>query len=85
MIVAFLQKYFKEANDLYPVFRLMFPKLDRERASYGVQESFLGRYYTQILSLPEKEKQMLKHWKNPNYQPDGAPVYKTIILRLETL
>jgi hypothetical protein len=44
------------------------------RASYGVQESFLGKFYTQILNLPEQEKQMLKHWKNPNYQPEGAPV-----------
>ena len=57
------------------MFRLVFPKLDRLRASYGVQESFLGKFYTQILSLPEQEKQMLKHWKNPNYQPEGAPVY----------
>lgn len=38
-----------------------------------MQESFLARYYSQILSLPEKEKQMLKHWKNPNYQIPGAP------------
>ncbi len=51
----------------------MFPKLDRERSSYGVMESYLARYYTSILSLPEKEKQMLKHWKNPNFQPQGAP------------
>lgn len=23
--------------------------------------------------MPEKEKEMLKHWKNPTYQPPGAP------------
>ena len=51
----------------------MYPRYDRERGSYGIQESFLGRYYVEILSLPEKEKQMLKHWKNPSYQPVGAP------------
>jgi len=43
------------------------------RATYGMGESFLGKYYAKILSLPDKEEKMLKHWKNPQYQPPGSP------------
>ena len=68
----------KDANDtsgvcLYSFFRLIFPKLDRLRAVYGVQEANLGVLYVDILSLPEQEKLMLKHWKNPQFLPASAP------------
>ena len=36
-------------------------------------ETYLGRYYSKILTLPDKEDKMLKHWKNPQYQPPGSP------------
>lgn len=74
----FINYYFLKNNDqlisLYPFFRLLFPKLDRLRATYGIQEVFLGALYTDILSLPETEKLMLKHWKNPSFLPSPAPV-----------
>ena len=74
----FLNHYFSSAItshiSLYPFFRLIFPKLDRLRSTYGIQETFLGNFYSQILSLPEQERLMLKHWKNPNFLPSPAPV-----------
>ena len=74
----FLTHYFSTAItshiSLYPFFRLVFPKLDRLRSTYGIQETFLGNFYSQILSLPEQERLMLKHWKNPNFLPSPAPV-----------
>lgn len=69
----FMNKMFKDLPNLYQVLRLILPKLDKLRATYGMGETYLGRYYSKILSLPEKEDKMLKHWKNPQYQPIGCP------------
>ena len=78
LLINFINKFFKnyieENISLFQFFRLIFPKLDRLRNTYGFQETFLGKFYADILSLPEQERNMLKHWKNPNYIPSGYPV-----------
>lgn len=53
--------------------RLLMPQLDRERGNYGLKESFLAKYYAEILLLPPAEADRLKHWKNPMKQPVGSP------------
>ena len=73
-INKFFKNYIEENISLFQFFRLIFPKLDRLRNTYGFQETFLGKFYADILSLPEQERNMLKHWKNPNYIPSGYPV-----------
>lgn len=74
----FFKKCFSEAIkskiNLYNFFRLTFPKIDRARGSYGIKETFIGRLYSEILSLPDEEKLMLKHYKNPNYLKKNAPI-----------
>ena len=53
--------------------RLLMPQLDRERGNYGLKESYLARFYAEILLLPPAEADRLKHWKNPMKQPPGCP------------
>ena len=83
-IKKFVQYFFSEAIknkiSLFQFFRLIFPKYDNLRASYGIAEVFISKLYENILGLPEKEQLMLKHWKNPNYLPQGAPVGSYISL-----
>ena len=54
--------------------RLLMPQLDRERGNYNLKETSLARMYSDILMLPKKEADRLKHWKNPQFQPIGGPV-----------
>ena len=60
-------------NELYQIFRLILPLLDRERGTYGLKEHALSRLYAQALLLPPKEEDRLKHYKNPAKQTEGAP------------
>jgi len=39
-----------------------------------MKESVLAKLYTQAFTLPKKEAERLKNWKNPTKQPLGAPV-----------
>jgi len=77
-IKKFLEYFFKDALNekvnLFQFYRLLFPKLDRLRSTYGIAEVFISKLYVDILQLPQKEKLMLKHWKNPNFIPSPAPV-----------
>ena len=77
-VKKFLEYFFKdsltEKVSLFQFFRLLFPKLDRLRSTYGIAEVFISKLYVDILQLPQKEKLMLKHWKNPNFIPSPAPV-----------
>ena len=38
-------------NSFYPVMRLLLPKLDTERPSYGIKEHTLAKHYIEILGL----------------------------------
>ena len=77
-VQKFLEYFFKDASEekvtLFQFYRLLFPKLDRLRSTYGIAEVFISKLYVDILQLPQKEKLMLKHWKNPNFIPSPAPV-----------
>ena len=77
-VKKFIEYFFKDALSekitLFQFYRLLFPKLDRLRSTYGIAEVFISKLYVDILQLPQKEKIMLKHWKNPNFIPSPAPV-----------
>ena len=59
--------------ELYKFFRLLLPALDRERGYYGLKESSLSKLYAEVLALPQKQRDSLKHYKNPMKQEEGAP------------
>ena len=77
-VKKFLEYFFKDSLEekvsLFQFYRLLFPKLDRLRSTYGIAEVFISKLYIDILQLPQNEKLMLKHWKNPNFIPSPAPV-----------
>lgn len=77
-VKMFVEKFFgnsvKDKVSLFPFFRLLFPRYDRLRPTYGIAEVYLSNLYEDILQLPERDKMMLKHWKNPNFVKAPAPV-----------
>ena len=77
-VKKFIEHFFKDAQKekvtLFQFYRLLFPKLDRLRSTYGIAEVFISKLYINILQLPKTETLMLKHWKNPNFIPSPAPV-----------
>lgn len=50
-------------------------KLDKERQTYGMKETNLGKYYVQILNIAETsgDAKRLLHWRKPT-----ADTVKTI-------
>lgn len=64
MLEAFFLKFYR-GKDVYPLMRLLMPQLDRARGNYNLKETSLARMYADILMLPRKEADRLKHWKNP--------------------
>ncbi len=74
LVITYFKKYFDEKDNLFPVLRLILPNQDKLRQIYGLKEKNLAKLYSDILSLPKVEKDMLKNWKNPNSQPSGVPV-----------
>ena len=78
-VKKFIEHFFKDAQkekiSLFQFYRLLFPKLDRLRSTYGLAEVYIGKLYIDILQLPKDEKMMINHWKNPNFFKDPqAPV-----------
>eukprot|EP01064_Diplonema_japonicum_P029596 TRINITY_DN4833_c0_g1_i1.p1 TRINITY_DN4833_c0_g1~~TRINITY_DN4833_c0_g1_i1.p1 ORF type:complete len:974 (+),score=264.38 TRINITY_DN4833_c0_g1_i1:1957-4878(+) len=54
--------------DQYPFMRLLIPHLDSMRLTYGLKESKIALYYTQILQIPadSTDAQRLVRWKDPS-------------------
>ena len=77
-VKKFIEHFFKDSQkekvSLFQFYRLLFPKLDRLRSTYGIAEVFITKLYTDILQIPKAENIMLKHWKNPNFIKPPAPV-----------
>jgi DNA ligase-4 len=55
-------------SELFPVLRLIFPESDPSRGAYGLKEHSLGRMFSDLLILPNQEKERLLRWKDPNLQ-----------------
>lgn len=54
---AWRSKHSKDC--VFPILRLIVPKLDRERDSYSLQEKKISRILIKMLALPKKSQQML--------------------------
>lgn len=70
-----LKKFFENSNvtNFFPIVRLMIPLYDIERGQYGLKETTLGKLYSEILNLPNREKEALIYYKNPKKQFQGCP------------
>lgn len=51
-------------QDLWPIFRLMWPASDRHRGNYEMKEKKLGILVAKVLGLPPAEKKRLANWYN---------------------
>lgn len=62
-------------NDLYPCARLLLPHRDRERSSYFLRESGLGRLYINALGLDKQTSaaRQILEWKRVS-KDDEKPV-----------
>eukprot|EP00026_Physarum_polycephalum_P001548 Phypoly_transcript_01550.p1 GENE.Phypoly_transcript_01550~~Phypoly_transcript_01550.p1 ORF type:complete len:948 (+),score=159.21 Phypoly_transcript_01550:87-2930(+) len=71
-----LQTFFShyEDDNYFPVMRLLLPQLDKERQTYGMKETNLGKYYVQILNIAETsaDAKRLLHWRKPTADTDSA-------------
>eukprot|EP00667_Euglena_gracilis_P001394 EG_transcript_1394 len=58
-------------HDYFPFMRLIVPQLDTARSTYGLKESKLALYYTEILVIsPQSPDAMrLRRWKDPGLNP----------------
>eukprot|EP01116_Phalansterium_solitarium_P022237 TRINITY_DN7271_c0_g1_i3.p1 TRINITY_DN7271_c0_g1~~TRINITY_DN7271_c0_g1_i3.p1 ORF type:complete len:974 (-),score=418.09 TRINITY_DN7271_c0_g1_i3:27-2948(-) len=72
---SILQTFFAHYtdDDYFALLRLLLPKLDRERQTYGMKESVLGKLYVEILgiSASSEDAQRLVHWKRPTGGGNG--------------
>ena len=70
-----LQEFFElsHVQNFFPLVRLMLPAFDMERSQYGLKESTLAKLYAELLSLPDREKEALKYYKNPQKALPGCP------------
>ncbi|CAG9313591.1 unnamed protein product [Blepharisma stoltei] len=70
-----LKEFFEHSKvtNFFPIVRLMIPNFDMERGQYGLKEVTLAKYYAELLSLPNREKEALIHFKDPKKQLPGCP------------
>jgi DNA ligase-4 len=68
-------------TDFFPFMRLILPQLDSQRATYGLRESKIARYYIDLLGLshssPDAER--FKHWKDPSKNSTDATHFSDVV------
>lgn len=62
----FLSQYLS-SPDLFSLFRLILPQIDRQRGIYNMKEAMLARLYADVFGFPKIESDRLKHYKDPQY------------------
>jgi DNA ligase-4 len=74
LIRQFIRNWRKRVgNDIYPVFRLVMPQLDKERAMYGLKESALGKVLVKVLNInvTSPDAVALSKWKSGSVYSAG--------------
>jgi len=68
LLVEFLHRHRLDAPNrlVYPLFRLLLPDLDKERARYFIKEKTLARLYVEALALPEPLARRLERYYDPS-------------------
>ena len=68
-------------GDFFPFMRLIVPQLDTQRATYGLRESKIARYYIDLLGLshtsPDAER--FRHWKDPSKNSADATHFSDVV------
>jgi len=64
-----LQTFFSHYHDddFFPLMRILLPQADKERQTFGMKESLIGKLYVEILGISPtgEDAQRLMHWKKP--------------------
>ncbi len=63
-----------DGQSVYPLMRLVLPRIDRERGNYGVQVKSLMNLYIDVLGLTKNSSAAtkLRNWKLPNHGMAGS-------------
>jgi DNA ligase-4 len=63
-----------QGENMFPLFRLILPQLDRDRNTYGIKDKMMAKLYTECLGLSEQNKDaiLLKNFKDPNQVGSSA-------------
>jgi DNA ligase-4 len=56
-------------NDIFPLFRLILPEKDKERAMYGLKEKTIGKLLVQVMKIDSfsEDAQSVVNWKLPGH------------------
>eukprot|EP01059_Diplonema_ambulator_P001509 TRINITY_DN11275_c1_g1_i1.p1 TRINITY_DN11275_c1_g1~~TRINITY_DN11275_c1_g1_i1.p1 ORF type:complete len:982 (+),score=313.80 TRINITY_DN11275_c1_g1_i1:41-2947(+) len=67
--------------DQFPFMRLLIPQLDSTRLTYGLKESKIALYYTQILQIPadSTDAQRLVRWKDPSKSSFASTHFSDVV------
>lgn len=70
-----LSKFFSayKAENYFPLIRLLLPQLDKDRQTYGLKETMLGKYYVEILNIAptSEDATRLLNWRKPARTAQG--------------
>jgi DNA ligase-4 len=70
-----IQKLFSlyKGENIFPLMRLLLPQLDKERQTYGLKETMLGKYYVEILNIAPTSEDAIRliQWRKPNKTATG--------------
>lgn len=75
IIEKFIDRWRREVGpDVFPMFRLILPDKDRERAVYGLKEKAIGKLLVRIIKIDKKSEdgQGLLNWKLPGQKPGAT-------------
>ena len=65
----YLEKFFTNyhSDDYFPLMRMLLPQLDKERQTYGMKESNLGKFFVELLNIAPTSEDAVRliHWKKP--------------------
>lgn len=68
-------------SDYYPFMRLVVPQLDTQRATYGLKESKIAKYYIELLGLspnsPDAER--FRNWRDPSKNNVEATHFSDVV------
>ena len=78
LLHTFFSRY--KSTNFFPLLRLLLPQLDKDRQTYGMKETNLGKYYVELLTISSdsEDGRRLLHWRRPTKQ--GEMVHKISIL-----
>lgn len=92
LLAKFFEKY-KKTHDAangqaktnyFPLMRLLLPQLDKDRQTYGLKETMLGKYYVDILNIAPTSEDAIRllNWRKPSRTIQGNLVHDKIMIKI---